>query len=165
MFNFLLWCFTETIHGDVWSNFTSIKPHPPTSYPTGPPKKTHGVFPRRFGSPKYMGHISQVVVPKCHGAPQFSATFHQLKRTGGGGRLVLLLKSTWWFQNIFYFHPYPGEWSNMTNIFQRGWNHQLEIHSGWSEVDELLIRRKDGENQKSDCEKKPVEGTVVEIHL
>ena len=27
--------------------------------------------------------------------------------------------------NIFYFHPYLGKWSNLTNIFQRGWNHQL----------------------------------------
>ena len=27
---------------------------------------------------------------------------------------------------IFYFHPYLGKISNLTNIFQRGWNHQLE---------------------------------------
>ena len=27
--------------------------------------------------------------------------------------------------NIFYFHPYLGKWSNLTNIFQMGWNHQL----------------------------------------
>ncbi len=27
--------------------------------------------------------------------------------------------------NIFYFHPYLGENSNLTNIFQMGWNHQL----------------------------------------
>jgi len=27
--------------------------------------------------------------------------------------------------NIFYFHPYLGKWSNLTNISQRGWNHQL----------------------------------------
>ena len=31
--------------------------------------------------------------------------------------------------NIFYFHPYLGKWSNLTNIFQMGWNHQLE--SSW----------------------------------
>jgi len=30
--------------------------------------------------------------------------------------------------NIFNFHPYLGKWSNLTNIFQRGWNHQLEMH-------------------------------------
>ena len=29
--------------------------------------------------------------------------------------------------NIFYFHPYLGRWSNLTNIFQMGWNHQLVI--------------------------------------
>ena len=28
--------------------------------------------------------------------------------------------------NIFNFHPYLGKWSNLTNIFQMGWNHQLE---------------------------------------
>ena len=28
--------------------------------------------------------------------------------------------------NIFYFHPYLWKWSNLTNIFQMGWNHQLE---------------------------------------
>ena len=30
--------------------------------------------------------------------------------------------------NIFYFHPYLGKWSNLTNIFQMGWNHQLGNH-------------------------------------
>ena len=30
--------------------------------------------------------------------------------------------------NILYFHPYLGEWSNLTNIFQRGWNHQQGIN-------------------------------------
>ena len=29
--------------------------------------------------------------------------------------------------NVFYFYPYLGKWSNFTNIFQRGWNHQLDI--------------------------------------
>ena len=28
--------------------------------------------------------------------------------------------------NIFHFHPYLGKWSNLTNIFQMGWNHQLD---------------------------------------
>ena len=30
---------------------------------------------------------------------------------------------------IFYFHPYLGKIPILTNIFQRGWNHQLAIHS------------------------------------
>ena len=29
--------------------------------------------------------------------------------------------------NIFYFHPYLGKIPILTNIFQRGWNHQLEV--------------------------------------
>ncbi len=28
----------------------------------------------------------------------------------------------------FYFHPYLRKWSNLTNIFQMGWNHQLVCH-------------------------------------
>ena len=32
--------------------------------------------------------------------------------------------------NIFYFYPYLGKWSNLTNSFQMGWNHQLDdVHS------------------------------------
>ena len=32
--------------------------------------------------------------------------------------------------NVFYFHPYLGKISILTNIFQRGWNHQLEFFHG-----------------------------------
>ena len=38
--------------------------------------------------------------------------------------------------NMFYFHPHLGKIPNLTNIFQRGWNHQLVyiqglIHHRW----------------------------------
>ena len=36
--------------------------------------------------------------------------------------------------NIFYFHPYLGKIPNLTNIFQRGWNHQLEYIVIWGEI-------------------------------
>ena len=37
--------------------------------------------------------------------------------------------------NIFYFHPYLGKWSNLTNMFQMGWNHQLDhMLRVWLEV-------------------------------
>ena len=29
--------------------------------------------------------------------------------------------------NMFYFHPYLGKWSKLTNIFQMGWNQQLVV--------------------------------------
>ena len=29
--------------------------------------------------------------------------------------------------NIFYFHPYLEKWSNLTVIFQTGWNHQPRL--------------------------------------
>ena len=34
--------------------------------------------------------------------------------------------------NILYFHPYLGKISNLTNIFQMGWNHQPDHHLGKS---------------------------------
>ena len=41
----------------------------------------------------------------------------------------------------FYFHPYLGRWSTLTNIFQMGWNHQpafdLSLKEAW---DSDLIR-------------------------
>ena len=37
-------------------------------------------------------------------------------------------KSGWWFQICLYFHPYLGKIPILTNIFQRCWNHQLEIY-------------------------------------
>ena len=56
----------------------------------------------------------------------------QQKKWQGRGCAVLGLKvalqnNIWvvvW--NIFYVHPYLGKWSNLTNIFQMSWNHQLE---------------------------------------
>ena len=32
--------------------------------------------------------------------------------------------------DIFYFHLCLGKWSNLTNIFQMGWNHQLDQFHG-----------------------------------
>ena len=36
------------------------------------------------------------------------------------------------FNEFFFlnFHPYLGRWSNLTNIFQLGWNHQLVYKVG-----------------------------------
>ena len=36
----------------------------------------------------------------------------------------------WWFQIFFIFTPYLGKISNLTNIFQMGWNHQPEYIFG-----------------------------------
>ncbi len=30
------------------------------------------------------------------------------------------------FKHFFIFPPYLGKWSNFTNIFEMGWNHQLD---------------------------------------
>ena len=44
--------------------------------------------------------------------------FHQHSSTDINSIWVVVL-------NMFYFHPYLEKWSNLTNIFQMGWNHQL----------------------------------------
>ena len=46
---------------------------------------------------------------------------------------VFLLKKQPWLVvlNIFYFHPYLGKIPNLTNIFERGWNHQLVVCFCW----------------------------------
>ncbi len=48
---------------------------------------------------------------------------------------ALFVKDQFWVvvSNIFYFHPYLGKWSNLTNIFELGWNHQLEL------VDQIFV--------------------------
>ena len=38
---------------------------------------------------------------------------------------VVWMLTGWWFQIVFDFHPYLGKIPILTNIFQRGWNHQL----------------------------------------
>ena len=58
-----------------------------------------------------------------------------------GGRIgpLCYLVETWLVvSNIFYFHPFKlGKISNLTNIFQIGWNHQLETFS-MSTTDRIL---------------------------
>ena len=34
------------------------------------------------------------------------------------------------FKHFFIFIPYLGKWSNLTHIFQMGWNHQVQGLSG-----------------------------------
>ena len=39
------------------------------------------------------------------------------------------MTTRWWFQIFFIFTPtWVGKWSNLTNIFQMGWNHQPDDH-------------------------------------
>ena len=48
--------------------------------------------------------------------------------------LLRYLNTRWWFQIAFIFTPTLGRWSNVTHIFQTGWNYQLEYHLTWLEV-------------------------------
>ena len=64
-------------------------------------------------------------------SPPSCFPFHKrstMKRTYGTMEVLvffgLLIWPTWWCQR-FFFSSLPGKWSNLTNIFQMGWNHQL----------------------------------------
>ena len=46
----------------------------------------------------------------------------------------------WLVSNIFYFHPYLGKIPILTNIFQRGWNHQPVLVFLVSEFDFKSIK-------------------------
>ncbi len=52
------------------------------------------------------------------------------------GLYVTKTFSRWWFQiYIFYFYPYLGKLSILTNIFRMGWNHQLVLTITVEETD------------------------------
>ena len=90
-----------------------------------------------------------------HSSCPFSPLLHPKQQTGKVGGEVFVLRCGFFgsvtarhhgnknhdwvvVSNIFYFHPYLGKWSNLTNIFQRGWNHQLD--EGFP-VPDLYIQR------------------------
>ena len=50
--------------------------------------------------------------------------------------------------SIFYFQPYLGKWSNLTNIFQMAWNHPL-VFIGMKEYSNLEKDLKDVLSQKN----------------
>ena len=49
--------------------------------------------------------------------------------------------SRWWFQILFYFHPYLGKIPSLTNIFQMGWNHKPALRwLSWTNNNESTLR-------------------------
>ena len=70
---------------------------------------------QKSGQPVEVGSLSQYlqgfIHPRWLGMGFLSSTV---------AKIIWLVVS-----NIFYFHPYLGKWSNLTNIFQMGWNHLL----------------------------------------
>ena len=65
----------------------------------------------------FQGPGKPVVLTGLRGEVSVGRAVSWSKREGllGGGN-----------SNISYFHPSLGKWSKLTNIFQMGWNHQLD---------------------------------------
>ena len=93
--------------------------------------------------------ISDLFVP-CRRLPgQFGTTIearshcwraHSLGVWGATSCVQCISQKFVWVvvSNIFYFHPYLGKWSILTNIFQMGWNHQLETSSAFFQLSSSL---------------------------
>ncbi len=67
-----------------------------------------------------MGHLTNYSLNK--------RSFSELQKFAEG-LLQKLVHHRVVVSNIFYVHPYLGKWSNLTNIFEMGWNHQLDHDS------------------------------------
>ncbi len=62
-----------------------------------------------------------------HTAPGILEQYGWGSQRPKGGLWNFPSNNTWVVvSNMFYFHPYLGKWSSLTNIFQMGWNHQLD---------------------------------------
>ena len=62
----------------------------------------------------------------CQTFPGVTTRIWSEKTTSHKSRLV---KYYWVVvSHIFYFHHYLGKWSNLANIVQMGWNHQLDYN-------------------------------------
>ena len=85
---------------------------------------------------KEMGHSSSYGkknifrLEKNWMSPTNWPTGHGETTDGFGWHEVFKSQKSWWWFQISYFHPYLGKISILTNIFQVGWNHQLEMN-GW----------------------------------
>ena len=77
----------------------------------------------------------EVVYPPLHDVEEL-----EILRLGRKRFKIKVLHQQWLLKpcsevvvsNIFYFDPYLGKWSNLTNIIEMGWNHQLDV--GWFNI-------------------------------
>ena len=144
----------EKVHRcrDFVALFTGVKPKfvshdlPPSSWVRWIlPLKNSQIFFERIGNKGEIIHHPDAGGPKY--ASLTSDTQALLASTAAWGawklewevRSVLEkpIKHFWVVgSNNYYFHhvhPYLGKWSQLTNIFQMGWNHQLDlIYPPWS---------------------------------
>ena len=61
-------------------------------------------------------------ISACEKGKQWQWALHVLYASKNGFRKW---PARWWFERIFHFDPDLEKWSNLTNIFQMCWNHQL----------------------------------------
>ena len=75
-----------------------------------------------------IGHPAESTCWTAGGAEGWISGFQKRQKKGWGWDFRDPKKKWVVVSNIFYFQPYLGNWSNFTNIFQMGSNHQPENH-------------------------------------
>ena len=85
--------------------------------------------------PRVAPQLPQAAYDRVQTSCVTTATHSDVAFTRNSGEVVqqlwyVLEDETYWVvvSNIFYFHPYLGKIPILTNIFQRGWNHQLVLY-------------------------------------
>ena len=68
----------------------------------------------------------------------------------------------WWFQSIFIFTPTWGRLSNLTNLFQTGWNHQQQF---LQQTGEQTFRHENSSDASSFLMFELLPGTSLEVEL
>ena len=82
-------------------------------------------------SPTWKFPKESIITPPTN--PHFSVFFQGWNSEERHGRPKDATGQAWQVTTsmIFYFKPYLGKWSNLTHIFQMGWNHQLGHSFAW----------------------------------
>ena len=131
---------SKQCHTSWFSNTQFLHLHPtcPPQTPKKYCKRQRGILnrptDRPTNQPTHPAHRLPVAVLSVLGAGAELVGQHSLRYDGCPGHSSTTRpgeegeKGTAWIQiffQIFFIHLYLGRWSNLTNISQMGWNHQL----------------------------------------
>ena len=85
--------------------------------------------------------VADLGVSKNRGTPKSSIAIEVSLRVSKYGYLRLPMLTRWWFQTFLFSSRTLGKWSNLTNILQMGWNHQLVMFQGCRFVPQKHVRK------------------------
>ena len=135
-------CYANSKKSPTGPTERTPKPEYPNSSSNllrGPLVRSHSIFDGQIRGDYFRSHYKDPINPPRswnvarlfeHCSSENHQTFRTLRMNGQeNASCWIACFSRWWFQICFIFHPYLGNIPNLTNIFQRGWNHQLVFNS------------------------------------